>query len=335
MNTSAEYIDHKGARAVELRSDGYRAIVMPGLGSNVLRFTDEKRNIEVFRYNSGVGLSEIMNSPEIWGLPTLYLPNRFDKGILRTSDALYRLPVNEADFGNHIHGFVQKRAYSVSKMGTEGDTAFVENVYVYDENDFFYSVFPVDFTIRIRVEVSGEGLRHIVTLENDSQRQLPVSVATHTTINAPFVDGAKQEDVRLRVPVGENIVFNKERWLPTGERLSLSDYDRQYIDGTCPVLRDICNDMYSCEPLVIDGKPFRGTVMTDLASGKQILNEVDEKYRYFIIWNHEGFMNYFCPEPMTAQVNAPNLDLPSDQTGYEELAPGGTWTAYQRFMTRG
>ncbi|MBQ5316931.1 MAG: aldose 1-epimerase [Oscillospiraceae bacterium] len=332
---SANYIDHKGAKAVELVSGGYRAIVVPGLGSNVVRFRDEKRGIEVFRYDNGVSLSEIMNSAEIWGLPTLYLPNRFDKGILRTSDAVYRLPVNEARFGNHIHGFVHKRAYTVKDMGTTGKTAFVENEYVYDERDFFYNCFPVKFTIRIRIELSDKGLKHIVTLINDSDRMLPVSFATHTTINAPFVDGGRQEDVRLTIPALERIPFNKSRWLPTGRRAKLSAYDKKYTKGVCPVLCDICNDMYSGGTTEIDGKPFRGAVMTDIASGRQILNEVDDKYRFWIIWNHEGFMNYFCPEPMTAQVNAPNMDMDPSLTGYEELAPGKTYTCVQRFITRG
>jgi len=332
---SANYITHKGAKAVELYSSGYRAIVLPGLGSNVTRFTDEKRNIDVFRYNNGVGLAEIMNSPEIWGLPTLYLPNRLDKGILHTSDAVYRFPVNEERFGNHIHGFVHKRAYTIKDMGVKGKTAFVVNEYIYDENDIFYAVFPVKFRIEIKIEVSDKGLKHTVTLENLSDRQLPVSVATHTTINAPFVEGGKQEDVVLQIPVGDRIQFNKSRWLPTGKYSKPTSYDKQYIDGTCPVLKDICNDMYFGESLDIDGKPFHGAVMTDRATGRQLLNEVDEKYRFWIIWNHNGFMNYFCPEPMTAQVNAPNLDISSDKSGYEELAPGKKWSAVQRFFTRG
>ncbi len=35
---------------------------------------------------------------------------------------------------------------------------------------------------------------------------------------------------------------------------------------------------------------------------------------------------------MTAQVNAPNLDMPAELSGYEELAPGKTYTATQRFL---
>ncbi len=326
---------HKGTEAAELRAGGYYAVVAHGLGSNVLRFRDEKRKMEIFRYNGSVSAGEIMNSPEIWGLPTLYLPNRLEGGILRTSDAVYRFPVNEEKFGNHLHGFIQKRAYTVKELGAKNGKAYVENEYVYDERDFFYNCFPVKFTVRIRIELSSKGLEHKITLINNSDKMLPISAATHTTINAPFVDGGLQENIRLQVPAGERIVFNKAKWLPTGKRTELSDYDKKYLEGTCPVLKNICNDMYSCGTVMLDGKPFRGTVMTDIESGKKICNEVDEHYKYWIIWNHKGFMNYFCPEPMTAQVNAPNLDLPAELTGYEELAPNKEYSASQRFFTMG
>mgnify|MGYP003173844232 CR=1 FL=1 len=297
METYARKAIHKGTEVCELSAGGYYAIVAHGLGSNVLRFRDEKRGMEIFRYNGSVSIGEIMNAP-----------NRFEKGVLHTSDATYRLPVNEERFGNHLHGFIQKRAYTVKELGTKGNTAFVENEYVYDEKDFFFNCFPVKFTVRIRIELSDKGLSHKITLINQSDKMMPISIATHTTINAPFVDG---------------------------KRAKLTDYDKKYINGTCPVLRDICNDMYSGGTLELDGKPFHGTIMTDTASGKTICNEVDEKYKFWIVWNHEGFMNYFCPEPMTAQVNAPNLDMPAELSGYEELAPGKTYTATQRFFTMG
>ncbi|MBR4223176.1 MAG: aldose 1-epimerase, partial [Oscillospiraceae bacterium] len=151
----------------------------------------------------------------------------------------------------------------------------------------------------------------------------------------PFTADGKQEDVRLRVPAEQRILFNKRRWLPTGKKKALTNADKEYISGTCPVLRDICNDMFIGGKLDVKGKPFHGVVMTDTVSGKSIYNEVDDKYRFWIIWNHEGKMGYFCPEPMTAQVNAPNMDQPADITGYEEIGPDETYTAVQRFYTEG
>ncbi|MGN0642776.1 MAG: aldose 1-epimerase [Huintestinicola sp.] len=336
MELFARKTNHKGIEAVELAAHGYYAVVAPTLGSNILRFRDNTRDIEVFRYSDGTSISEIMNAPEIWGLPTLYLPNRLDKGLLRTSDGLYRFPVNEERFGNHLHGFIHKRAYKVKEMGTEDGKAYVENELTFDENDFFYNCFPLKFKVRIRVELSERGLTHTVTMTNLSKKMLPLSFATHTTINAPFVSGGQQENITLQVPACEHILFNKKRWLPNGKRSKLSDYDKQYLEGTmCPVLKDICNDMYSGGTVKLDGKDFRGTVMTDTATGKKICNEVDEKYRFWIVWNHNGFMNYFCPEPMTAQVNAPNLDMPAEESGYEELAPKESYTLTQRFFTMG
>ncbi len=327
---SAKLIDFKGFEAVQLRSGRYAAVIAPSLGSNVMRFQDEENNIDVFRYSEEQTAAQFMNSTEVWGLPTLYLPNRFDHGVLKTSDFVYYLPVNETKFKNHIHGFLQKRAHRIADMS--GSSVTTE--YIYDERDFFYSVFPIKFKANITVSLSNEGLTHSVKLTNLSEdRVLPVSIATHTTYNAPFVKGGRQENIRLIVPAKEKLPFDKKRWLPTGKTETLTDYDRGYLTGKCPVLTDICNDMYSAGKTELDGKQFNGAVMTDIKSGKRICNEILENYNYWIVWNDKGFENYFCVEPMTAQVNAPNLMLPPDQTGYRELKAGEEYIASQRFFT--
>ncbi len=334
-NSSAKYIDYKGIQAVELEFDGYYAIVAHTIGSNVLRFRDNSKGMEIFRYSNEVSIGEIMNAPEIWGLPTLYFGNRMDNGIVRTSDATYRFPVNEDRFKNHLHGFIQKRAHKVKEMGADANRAFVTTTFTFDETDYFYNCFPIKFTLEITIELSKDGLKHTISMTNKSKKMMPITVCTHTTINAPFVDGGLQENIRLQVPCEEKIVFNKKRWLPTGKTAKLNDWDMEYKNGTkCPVLQDICNDMYRGGTIQLDGEDFRGCVMTDMASGKKICYEVDDKYKFWIVWNHNGFMNYFCPEPMTAQVNAANLDMPRETSGYEELAPKQTYTATQRFFTK-
>lgn len=326
---------HKGIEAVELAAGGYYAVVAPQIGSNVLRLRSQAAGMEIFRYRDDAGIAEIMNAPEIWGLPTLYLPNRFDGGVLRTSDGEYRLPINEERFGNHLHGFLQKRVYKIKALGAENGKAYVTTEYVYDENDFFFACFPVKFTAEITVELSEEGLRHTLLLTNHSDKMMPISAAAHTTINAPFVDGGRQENIRLQVPAVKRIHFNKERWLPNGVQTGLAQSDEEYVNGTkCPVLSDICNEMFTGGTLKLDGEDFHGCVITDTESGKKICYEVDDKYKFWIIWNHEGFRGYFCPEPMTAQVNAPNLELPREESGYEEIAPGQSYSVFQRFFVR-
>jgi aldose 1-epimerase len=74
-------------------------------------------------------------------------------------------------------------------------------------------------------------------------------------------------------------------------------------------------------------------VVTDIASGRKITNSIDKGYRFEIIWNDGGFKNYFCPEPMTAQIDAPNLKIPASESGYAELAPNEEFSVSQWFYT--
>lgn len=330
----ARKANHKGIEAVELAAGGYYAVVAPQIGSNVLRLRDNEKGMEIFRYRDDVSIAEILNSTEVWGLPTLYLPNRFDGGLLKTSDGEYYLPVNEGKFGNHLHGFLQKRVHKIKALAADDGKAYVTTEYVYDENDFFFSCFPVKFTAEITIELSDKGMRHTIAMTNNSDKMLPISIATHTTINAPFVDGGRQEDIRLQVPAVKRINFNKRRWLPDGTQSELDKHDKEYLSGRVPVLKNICNEMYVGGTLKLDGEDFRGCVMTDTASGKRLCYEVDDKYKFWIVWNDKGFKNYFCPEPMTAQVNAPNLDMPGEESGYEEIAPNGRYSVSQRFFTK-
>ncbi len=330
----AVILNWKGLDCVQLTAGGYTALIAPGIGSNVLRLHDDKNGIEFFRWDDDNTPDIIRQSPEVWGLPTLYLPNRFADGILRTSDAVYQLPVNEkAPYNNHIHGFLHKRVHAITAYSANSTAAWVRTAYVYNDSDPFFSYFPLPFTATFMFTLSEYGLEYQLSIMNQSNKKLPVSVATHTTIAAPFVDGAKEEDIRLKVPVQERWVLN-ERCLPTGEILPLSSYDNHYLDGTlCPVKRVVDNELYTAGKLTGYGKPFRGVRMTDEASGKGIGYEVSDGYHFWIIWNDRGEKHYFCPEPMTAMIDAPNLDLPVEQTGYQELIPGEILHLAQRFFT--
>ena len=112
-------------------------------------------------------------------------------------------------------------------------------------------------------------------------------------------------------------------------------WDLEYKNGSkCPVLQVCDNDMYFGEYADLDGEKFHGVIAEDLASGKKLCYEVSEEYGFWIIWNDRGFNHYFCPEPMTAMIDAPNLSLPADVTGYREIKPGQTFETHERFFTK-
>lgn len=324
----------KGIDCVRLEAGRYFAVVSPLTGSSVLRLFDTENNIEVFRYSEDCSLSRYNSAREIWGLPTLYLPNRFDGGVLKTGDATYHLPVNETLFNNHIHGWAHKRAHKLELAEVQGEKAVCVTSYTFDKDDEMYDCFPVDFRLTYRYELSeAEGLKQTLTLENLSDKRLPVSLCTHTCINAPMTPGGKQSGLRLTVPIGEKCELN-ERCLPTEKLLPLTYKDLRYKNGSMrPVLHQISNDMYTAAEGELDGKPFYGVTVTDKETGKRVCNEVSKEYRFWNMWNDRGGNGYFCPEPMTAMINAANLGLKPDVSGHKELKKGESFECWQRFFT--
>ena len=106
---------------------------------------------------------------EVWGLPTLYLPNRFADGVLKTSDAVYQLPVNEkAPYHNHIHGFLHKRRHTVVACAANETAAWARTCYIYNEEDPFFQYLPLPFTVEFFFFLSEYGLEYKVSIRNES-----------------------------------------------------------------------------------------------------------------------------------------------------------------------
>lgn len=323
----------KGVKCARLTAGKYTAVISYQYGSSVWRMQDIENNMEIFRYSDACTAEDIDKAREIWGLPTLYLPNRFDAGVLKTSDAEYHLPVNETKLGNHLHGWVHKRSHKVEQCFADDEKAVLVTSFTHDKNDEMYGCFPIDFKITYTFELSDDGLKHTVKLENFSNKRLPVSICTHTCINAPITVGGRQKGLRLSVPIVEKCELD-ERCLPTEKLLPLTYKDMRYKNGSMrPVLHQISNDMYTACDNELDGKSFYGVVITDKDNGKRICNEVSKEYIFWNMWNDRGGNGYFCPEPMTAMINCANLKLKPEISGYKELAKGESYECWQRFFT--
>lgn len=332
MSISANVTSYKGKDVIELVAGKYRAVIAPFLGSNVIRMQDTQNNIEVFRYDEELTIDELKACAEVYGLPTLYLPNRLANGVLKVSDATYHLPVNDP-LGNHIHGFLHKREHSIVSAMVVGDKAIAKTEYIYDDKDEFYQYYPVSFKASFKFTLSPSGLDYSFTITNISDKQLPFGVCNHTAINGPFTLGGNGLDTRLYIPIGDKWKLDKH-CIPTGEFLSITSHDRQYITGSqVPVLHDIDNDVFFAKAGSLDDKEFYGALVTDSATGKRIVYEVCKDFKFWIIWNDHGDKGYFCPEPCTWIIDAPNQPIPADKSGYVELAPGEAKTLTEHIYT--
>jgi aldose 1-epimerase len=320
--------DWNGTRVVEMQAGGYTATVAFELGSNVIRLHDDEHGIEFFRYKDQDS-EVIRQSAEVWGLPTLYLPNRFRDGIVKTSDGEYQLPVNIPPPENtHLHGFLHKRVHNLVAHGAAADEAFVKTSYVFDENDEMFGCFPIAFTAEYTFKLSKNGLDYKVALTNNSDKAMPVSMATHTAMNSPFVEGAEEKDQTITVNLGKKCLLD-DRNLPSLEFAELSDYDKEYVNGTkTPTLSIINNDMYYIEK---NAAGENAVVLKDKKSGKGIKYTVGDTYKFWIFWNDNGDKGYFCPEPMTGMIDCPNISHPD--SGYVEIKKDEKFTVTQNFKT--
>lgn len=333
MAKAVRNYEMKGVSCVMLSAGRYTAVISPLYGSSVWRMQDTELGIEVFRYREDATAEQIGKAREIWGLPTLYLPNRFDGGVLKTSDGEYTFPINDTKFGNYIHGWVHNREHTVESCDADAEKAVLVTSFTHTSKDEMYGCFPLDFKISYTFELSADGLKQTVRLENMSDKMLPVSICTHTCINAPLTVGGRQKSLRLTVPVEECCELS-ERCLPTERLTPLDTRGRRYKNGAMrPVLHEINNDMYTACECELDGKPFYGAIVTDKDTGVKLCNEVSREYMFWNMWNDRGGNGYFCPEPMTAMINAPNLSLDRDVSGYRELAKGESFECWQRFFT--
>lgn len=333
MSVSAKITSYKGEDVIELIADKYKVMVAPFLGSNVLRMQDTEAGIEVFRYDEELTIDELKSSAEVYGLPTLYLPNRLAKGILKVSDATYNFPLNDP-LGNHIHGFLHKRAHTIVSAEVEGEKAVAKTEFIYNEKDEFYTYYPVSFKAEFTFTLSEAGLDYAFTITNTSNKQLPYGVCNHTTMCGPFIKGNDGLDMRLYLPVGDKWEMDKS-FIPTGQFLPQTNHDKQYLTGSLvPVLQDINNDVFFAEEGTYEGKPYYGAIISDVASGKQVFYEVCKDFKFWVVWNDHGQKGYFCPEPSTWIIDAPNQPIPADESGYVELAPGESKTVTERVYTK-
>ncbi|MFA5658028.1 MAG: aldose 1-epimerase [Oscillospiraceae bacterium] len=333
MNTYITDTEYHGEKCLEMSAGGYKSLFAYELGGQMLRLYDEKNQIEVLRFDETVPMEKIRQAPVIWGWPTLYLPNRLDGGRLKTSDGEYAFPINETDLNNYIHGFLHLRRYRLVRHEIKNECVTATAQYIYDENDEMFQYFPVSFKASLTYTLSSDGLEQDFELTNLSEKALPVGAASHTAIKCPFSKGGSEAALRLKIHADKKILFG-ERFLNTGEIAKPDENAQRFIDGKInPLTEIIDNQMFMGCDGEINSKPFYGVEISDDKTGQKICYQVGKEYKFWLVWNEWGNKGYCCPEPMSWMINAPNIELPAEKTGYAELKRGESWCGYQRIYT--
>lgn len=319
-----------GFEAVEMEAGGYEALMVPAIGANMVKLDKEKEGVRILRTPSADEMDIFRSRPQVFGLPLLFPPNRIEDGTYTYKGKRYQYPITIPDQHNYHHGIIKSQPFSVSRMEEGFDYVEVEAVFVSNiEYNAIYVDFPHEFECRMTFKLSAKGLEHKVTFVNNSQLEMPLGIGYHTPIMVPFLEGGNSDDYKIRLSIGEKWELSG-RTLPTQRLLALSPEEQTLREAGLKPLGHPIEWAFTDSPLCVGGREYHGAIITDAVHGRKVYYEVDPQFKHWTLWNNGGTVDWICPEPQSWAINAPNLDLPDELTGFQTLPSGGSWSAFSK-----
>jgi aldose 1-epimerase len=311
--------------AILLKHGSYSAILLPRIGGNLVSFRDDDRDFRFIREPEGEDWPAFVNRPMVHGIPVLFPPNRYDGGTFEFDGRTYRFPVNEPETGNHIHGFVYQSEWEVVSYGSTEQASAATVRLLFDEKHPGFAYFPHRVTLSQTFTLTSEGLKQHFEAVNESAEAIPFMLGFHTSVNAPFAEGSTIEDLECGIAIGERWELNA-RMLPTGRKLPLSEGELLLSEGMGNPYFESLDNHYTASG---NGSENAMTIY-DRRVNARFVYEAGDAYKHWMVYNAAANGKFFCPEPQTGMVNAPNVGLSAEQTGLIRLMPGERWTAVSR-----
>lgn len=315
-----------GLEALTFEAGGYEAMVIPGYGANLIRLVHQATGTSIVRGPSDEEVELFKARPQVFGTPLLFPPNRIADGRYEFEGRTYQYPITIPAENNYHHGIIKSQPFHVTN--TLIDEGYVQVELSYFSNAYNNSIFidfPHEFVCKQVFHLSDGGMLQTVSFTNLSTLNMPLGVGYHTAIHIPFTPGGNPADYILRMSAGDAWELS-ERTLPTGKRLPLDDLSALPFEGIPPTGIGI-EKVMSNSPIVEDGKPYYGAIITDQGANVTVCYEVSPEFGFWTLWNNGGEEPYICPEPQTWIHNAPNLLIPAEESGFKHVAPGATWSA--------
>jgi aldose 1-epimerase len=316
---------YQGEKAIWLKSGHYEAAVLPEIGANLIAFRDTKNDFQFLREPALEEMNEFKERPFVHGIPVLFPPNRYEDGKFPWNGKVYNFPVNEPSTGNHLHGFLHNAVWTVEHYGADETESRVTLALKVSAGHPVYEYFPHSFTIKLRYTLSESGLLQHVSVRNDGKESMPCLLAFHTTINAPFAANSTAADYQFKLTIGERWELN-ERMLPTGRFQPLQPGEEKMKSGDAWPFFEAMDNHYTAKPQ--DGR--NRMELTDRRNQVTLIYDVGTAYKQWMIWNNFATEGFFCPEPQMNLVNAPNVQLPSEEIGLIALKSGEIWEETSR-----
>lgn len=233
-------------------------------------------------------------------------PNRTADGIFSHRGHIYRLPINEPERNNAIHGFIGDAEWEV-KAATP-DSAHLE--YMLEPQ----SGWPWRMKFENHYQLSDDGLACTTRVTNMSRHHIPFGIGVHTYINA---QDAPLNDCILHVPASERLPLDPDRNLPCGPLTSVAG--TQFDLQNRPLAGTWLDDAFT----VVKSAKIECSVVNSRNTGSKLW--FDESFGWVQVYTAPDFPGRgraVAIEPMTCPPNALRTGV-----GLIYLQPGEHWEA--------
>lgn len=330
MITKSDYFT---LECVKMEAGGYEALIVPSVGANMIRLYDKVKGVDIVRTPKADEVENFKVRPQVYGMPLLFPPNRIEDGKYTFNGVEYNFPITIPAQNNYHHGIIKTEPFVVTNTQIGEDYALLELSYFSNMvNDSMYRHLPHQFECRMSYRLSDKGMEHTLSITNLSDRTMPIGVGYHTPFKTPNREGSSKGEYLLRLSIGERWVLD-ERGLPSGLE-ELDDFTTKLRDYGIDPTDGVIEYSFTNKAIDVDGNPFTGAVLADTKSGNRVFYEVDDKIHCWVLWNDRGNADWFCPEPQSWAINAPNIDLPDNITGMQSIAPGKIWSTTSKIYVK-
>lgn len=331
---SIETIRIFGKKSLKLTTGRYEAVVVTDYGCNVISLFDKELQIPILKLPLENDSDEFLSAPQHFGNAVLFPPNRIDNGSYSKNGKTYSFPINvpskkENQHYMYSHGILRFMVFEIDSCVEKDGVITLAASYHSKNGGRIFADFPHEFICRMEFVLSDAGLTETIRFDNLSDSPMPLGVGFHTAFMIPWDERSKRDDYRIVLGAGEHIILD-DLHLATGGRKPLSSAYR--TEGILP-FEPIVDEHTSALALNLDKKSFHGAIIKNICTKHNIYFETSENFGYWMVWNNQAKSNYVCVEPMSWIINAPNIPLADEQTGYTQIEPGESWTGTLSFLT--
>ena len=294
---------------IVLDAHGFSAEILPEARGNIYSLRHKESGRKLLREPHRK--EELFHTPERFGIPILFPPNRIEGAAFFFEGKICRLPMNLPAQKLHLHGIAVNKPWQLVEKGSD----FAELKFVFSPDSPEYEGFPFACEIRRRYEITRDGLRDTVTVRNCGTYNMPLGLGFHTAFPA--------DHAVVRVGTSDReIEIDANSFLPTGRCLEWKGNDPR--KPFAPFGKNIGFHAEQKELPLDDGTQLHGA---ELRYPEGTLKyHTDEKFGFWYTWNAGGLNDFLCLEPVSWMANALNLPIPGSRSGVRKLSPGQTIT---------